>query len=449
MAQKKAVGTISDKKLQEFIGWKPHWGQQQVLDAYQAGKQRIVIAAGVRWGKSSICAYIALKTFLEGISQIRRKKRDSVKIWIVAPSYELTQKVFAYIVKWYLKIDPDASNRITYRPFPQIKVAEGIWIQGKSATEPHSLLGEELDLIIFDEAAPTSPDIWQTYLSARLISRNGKVIFISTPFGQNWFWQEFQRAREENAAFNFTTLDNPTLENPERVKELERQLPTQVYKQNYEASFLPDAASIFPTVEQIIKDNTLSDVKKDHKYVMGVDVGKHEDYMAVCVIDTWNNNVVYAERSKEILYPIQKARITAVAKRYNNARIIVDSTGVGEPIADDLMREGLFVITDYKFSGKSKAKLVEKGIVFIEQKKVFIPPDEISGVPLVSELKAYGYTLTEKGNVTYGAPRGLHDDMATAFLLAVWGLAGKMPVLTPLQKQLQKARFNKPIDNCI
>lgn len=441
---------ISGEKLQDLIKWYPHWGQKQVLDCFEQGVERIVIASGVRWGKSSICAYIVLKTFLEGLSLIGRRKKDSVKIWIVAPTYELTQKVFSYVVKWYLMIDPDAAEKISYRPIPQLKVSEGVWIQGKSATEPFSLLGEELDLIVFDEAAVTSPEIWEIYLSPRLISRNGKIIFISTPFGQNWFWKEFEKAKAKKAAFNFTTLENPSLENPGRVKELEKELPSQVYKQNYLASFLPDAASVFPTIQEIVKDECLADVKKDHKYVMGVDVGKHEDYMAVCVIDIWNNNVVYAERSKEILYNLQKARIMAVAQRYNNARIIVDSTAVGEPIADDLQREKLFVITDYKFSGKSKAQLVEKGIVFVEQKKVFLPPDGISGVPLVSEMSAYGYNLTEKGNVTYGAPRGLHDDIATAFLLAVWGLTGgKSFSLTPLQRKLKEVQFKTTIENFI
>lgn len=440
---------LSDKKLQNLIKWTPHEGQQRVLDCWKTGTERIVIAAGVRWGKSAICGYIALKTFLEGISDIKKGKRESVKIWIVAPSYELTQKVFSYIVKWYLMVDPDAANKVSYRPIPQIKIAEGVWIQGKSATEPQSLLGEELDLIVFDEAAVASPDIWSTYLSARLISRNGRVIFISTPFGMNWFWQEYEKAKENNSAFNFKTTDNPTLENPERVNLLEKELPSQIFKQNYLASFLPDAASIFPKVQEIIKDDSLSDVKPEHKYIMGVDVGKHEDYMAFCVIDTWNNNVVYVERSKDISYPIQKSRITAVAKRYNNARIIIDSTAVGEPISDDLKHEGLFVITDYKFSGKSKNELVEKGVVFIEQKKVFVPPDNLSNTPLVAELQAFGYQLTEKGNVTYGAPQGLHDDLAISFLLAVWGLWGKTEQLTPLQRQFQKVSLNKIKDNCI
>lgn len=429
---------ISDAKLQKALDWLPHANQNLVL---KSKENRIVLAAGVRFGKSSLCAYVALKVFLEGLADIKKGKRDSIKIWIVAPSYELSKKVFEYVVKWFLKIHPESAGSVSYRPYPQIKLAEGVWVQGKSATEPHSLLGEELDLLIIDEAAVISPDIWETYLSARLISRNGRAIFISTPFGQNWFYREFEKCKETNSAFHFTTLDNPTLSQGamEQIKKLEKELPRRIYLQNYEASFLPEAASIFPTVQEIVKDDCLRDAEPDRKYIMGVDLGRTEDYTVLCVIERTSHCVVYLERMKETFFPLQKTRIKAIAQRYNNARIIVDSSGVGLPISEDLQREGLFVITDFKFSGKSKPELVEKGIVEIEQKDVWIPPDEISGVPLVSELKAFGYNLTESGNVTYSSPQGLHDDCVIAFLLAVWGIQGK------IQAKQKDSIFNIPL----
>lgn len=436
---------MKDEKLQYLLTWSPHTGQQQVLSSFNEGSKRIVVAAGVRWGKSAICGYIALKVFLEGLLEISKGNRDSVKVWIVAPSYELTKKVFEYIVKWFLKIHPESAGSISYRPYPQIKLAEGAWIQGKSATEPHSLLGEELDLIIVDEAAVIPPDIWETYLSARLISRSGKVIFISTPFGQNWFYHEYLKAKENKAGFAFRTLDNPTLmeEGRQMVEKLQKEIPKQIYLQNYDASFLPDAASVFPTIEQIIRPGTLRDSIIGRKYVMGVDLGRHEDYTVLTIIDTWDNSLCHIERISETSFPIQKARIIACAKRYNNAMVIVDSTGVGLPISEDLMREGTFVITDYKFSGKSKTELVQKGIVFIEQNQVSIPPDIESNTPLVEEAKAFGYNMTESGNISYSAPQGLHDDCIISFLLAIWGLQGKPSLVSALAKELQKGQRKK------
>lgn len=425
---------ISDTKLQAIIGWSPkkpkrHEKQIEILNCFNKGVSEIAVSAGVRGGKTAIAAYFVLKTFLQGLDDIKKGKRDSIKIWIVAPTYELTQKVFEYVIKWFLKFDPSISKMISMRPFPQIKIAEGVWIQCKSATEPYSLLGEELDLVVLDECSRMSQEIWERYIFARLSSRMGRAMFISTPFGQNWFYKKCMELKPKNCEFEFRSIDNPyfPLEKWEQAK---KTLPEQVFNQEYRASFLPDAAAVFRGVDGIIKDDCLKDVIKDHRYAMGVDLGKHEDFTVLTVIDKYNNNVVYWDRFKNIEYPFQKKRIKATAQRYNNARVVIDSTGVGEPIWEDLRRDGIFV-DDYKFTNKSKKELVEKLSIMIEQKLVFIPVLQI----LIDEIHSFGYHLTDSGNVTYSAPQGLHDDAVISLALAVWGLRGK-PNPTSALKQL-------------
>jgi len=388
---------------------------------------------------------VALKTFLNGIDDIKQGKRDSVKIWIVAPSYELTQKVFEYFVKWILKIYPDMGQFVQNKPFPQLKVSEGIWVQCKSTENPTSLLGEELDLVIIDEAARVSRRVYDTYIFPTTSSRQARTFFISTPFGQNWFYEKWIDCKnnKDGSSFQFKTNDNPfwTVAKNQKAEweRTKQKLPLQVFEQEYMASFLPDAAAVFRGVDDIIKKDALSDVIADHKYVMGVDIAKHEDFTVLTVIDKYNNNVVYCDRFSQIDYPFQKKRILATSRRYNNARIIVDSTGVGEPIKDDLSREGMFV-DDFGFTNKSKKELIEKLSIFIEQKNVWIPRMET----MIDELKSYGYRLSDAGNIIYGAPHGLHDDHVVSLALAVWGLVGKASPKTAIQVELQKRRRQKP-----
>jgi phage terminase large subunit-like protein len=366
-------------------------------------------------------------------------------VYFTGNSYELTQKVFEYFLRWIIKIEPKTQRLVSYRPFPQIKLSEGFWVQCKSAENPQSLLGEGLDLLVVDEAAQVNRRTYEQYIFPTTTDRKGRTVFISTPFGQNWFYQKWMGCRREadGESFQFKTKDNPYFPSGEweRTKKL---LPEQVFNQEYEASFLPDAAAVFRGVEDIIKDNAESDVQREHRYVMGVDLGKHEDFTVLTVIDKWNNNVVYWDRFKQIDYPFQKKRIKATAERYNKARIYIDSTGVGEPIFEDLRRDGMF-IDDFKFTKKSKKDLVEKLSIFMEQKLVFIPNNDI----LIDELKSFGYHLTDSGNVVYKAPQGLHDDAVFSLALAVWGLTGKANQPTPLQRQLAKAKFYKPQDNFI
>lgn len=448
---------ISDVKLFETIKWSPygywdengifiekrHEFQIKILECFNSGAKKIVVDAGVRSGKTAIGSYLVLKTFLQGLEDIKGGKKNSVKIWIVAPNYDLTQRVFDYVVRWILKVEPKIVSHIKDRPFPQILINNNIWIQCRSAENKDSLMGEELDLCLMDEASKTQRDIYETYIFARLASRQGTFIPISSPFGQNWFYQQWQQAKETNSAFQFRTIDNPYFP-PEKWEEAKRVLPKQVFNQEYEASFLPDAAAVFRGIDEIVKDNAECDVIAGHRYVMGVDLGKHEDFTVLTVIDKWNNNVVFWDRFKDIEYPFQKARIKATALRYNNARIIVDSTGVGEPIQEDLAREGLFV-DDFKFTNQSKKELVEKLSIFIEQKNVWIPSREV----LIDELKSFGYQLTDAGNIVYKAPQGLHDDATFSLALAIWGLTGRANPQTAIQQELAKIKRHKKKDNFV
>jgi len=78
-------------------------------------------------------------------------------------------------------------------------------------------------------------------------------------------------------------------------------------------------------------------------------------------------------------------------------------------------------VFDFKFTGQSKKELIEKLSIYIEQLKVFIPNNET----LIDELKAFGYTMTDAGNIRYNAPEGLHDDCVISLALAVWKLRGR------------------------
>lgn len=70
-------------------------------------------------------------------------------------------------------------------------------------------------------------------------------------------------------------------------------------------------------------------------------------------MDGTTNQLVHFERFKEVDWNLQKARIEALARRYNNAQVILDSTGAGDPIAQDLRETGIS-LEDFKFTTISK-----------------------------------------------------------------------------------------------
>lgn len=425
------IVTEFEQSLQEKIGFKPHWGQIKVL---KSDASEIVICAGRRFGKSILCAFVALKTLLEG-----DLKGKPVKIWIVSPTYDLSQKVFEYLVKWFIKVAPSQSKGVSYRPFPQIKTARGGLVQCKSAENPAGLLGEELDLLIVDECSRIKRDIYETYLFPTTISRKGRTFFISTPFGKNWFYEEWVRAKPKGA-FQFTSKDNPHLPK-EQWKHAKKRLPADIFEQEFQAVFTEGMSSVFRNIRECIGD-CLKDPEPGHRYIMGLDLAKFRDFTVITVVDRGTHEVVYWDRFQKIPYTLQKQRIIEAAQKYR-AHIVIDSLNVGASLGDDLRAEGL-IVDDFKSVGTiskdwkkkgSKERLIEKISFFLEENNITIPPKDV----LIDELEAFGYQMTDAGNIRYGAPQGLHDDCVDSLGLAIWILHGKT------KKQKIQAKKSIPI----
>jgi len=423
---------ISDIILQEKIGWKPHEGQVEVINC---SNREIIIDAGRRWGKSAVCGYLVTRTFLQGLLDIRAGKKDSLKIWIVAPTYDLSRKVFEYVVRFLRAYDKRFDEFVTDRPNPMVKVSESVWVQCKSADQPQGLLGEELDLLILDEAANISKTIWYDYLMPTTASktRQGKTIFISTPRGKNWFYDLFMSNKEKGGAFHFTSLDGVEIDQTEwdRLKIIS---PKDWFEQNYEATFQEKASSVFRGVREIVFPADLGDVpyvieepRVGGNYIMGLDLAQIRDFTVLTILDSLTHKVVYWDRFHKIKYPLQMQRIDVAARKYG-AKIVIELNNIGLAIADELKSRGLRV-EDFKTGGTiskdlakkgTKERMIEKLSVDIENHNVHIPPIE----QLIDELEAYTHQLTPSGNITYGAPEGGYDDCVISLGLANWGIKG-------------------------
>ena len=434
---------ILDKKLQDKIRWFPHEGQAKVLDNKS---KEIIICAGRGWGKSQTAAYLVVRTFLNKLNEIRKGNEQDCKIWIVAPTYELSNKVFNNVVTFLLAYDKKFGQHVTGRTPANITLAENIWIQCKSTTEPMGMLGERLDLAVIDEAAMIPETIYNQYVRPTVLTDRGKAIYISTPRGKNWFQKKWYILEEKGSAFKFISTENPTTGaySAEALEELQHEYPEILFKQEFLAEFVSDAGIVFRGLPDVTypAQQLLQDGKSGHHYVMGIDLAEINDYTVITVIDSETYEVVHQDRFKDRDYPLQKEHIMAKARRYNNARITLDTTGVGRPIYEDLRRAGVFV-EDYTFSGKSKEELIGKLIVFLEEKYVKIPDIPV----LLSELEAFEYQyINEKTGerlktVKYGAPKGFHDDCVDSLALAVWGLVSTKPTKAdPIAVELAKGQ---------
>jgi hypothetical protein len=326
-------------------------------------------------------------------------------------------------------VDKRFDDYVSDRQGQQIKISESVWIQCKSSDNPTSLLGEEVDLLIIDEAANMPEKIWFDFLMPVTASksRKGRTIFISTPRGKNWFYKICMQLKEKNAYFHYSSIDGVEIDQEEwdRLKSIS---PKDYFAQNYEATFLDNAYSVFRDIDKCIIPNCLEEPKFNKRYIMGLDLAQVNDFTVATVIDRISHNVVAIDRFNKISYPLQIERIDNLQKKYNHSQIIIDLGNIGLPIADELRSRGCDV-KSFKITGTisreldkvgSKEKLINKLALDIENRNIHYPPD----ATLLSELESFGLEISDSGNTKYSAPEGMHDDCVISLALANWGITG-------------------------
>lgn len=316
------------------------------------------------------------------------------------------------------------------------------YIDFRSADNPESLEGFGYDKVFLNEAGIILNDkyLWENAIKPMLWEFAPKTVVGGTPKGMNTFYELALRGQDPNQKeyefFHFTSFDNPFL-NTDALREDMKSMPDRVVQQEIYAQFLEDSGVVFRGVRDIALARPEAP-KQGHVYVMGVDLAKVQDYTVIAVYDRHNNKQVYQDRFKTIEWPFQKKKIAAASIHYNNALVIMDATGVGDPIVDDLSRAGI-PVEGFKITNQSKKELIEKLSIYIEQKKI-----NILNIPeSIAEFNSFTYDVTNSGRIVYNAPSGFHDDIVIAHGLAVSSLTPLYPVEKSEPVSLVQAEYRR------
>lgn len=382
--------------------------QQKIFD----DPARYVIAAkGRRFGYTKGAANHTIKVFL----QSKYKKG----LWVDTVNGNIERYVERYFIPILRKL-PEHLWR--WRKQQKIlEIGKG-YIDFRSADNPENIEGFGYDYVVLNEAGIILKNeyLWQNAIRPMLWDYKAKTFIGGAPKGKGIFYELYQRGKDpgqpDYSSYTFTPFDNPYV-NHEDILEDIKTMPQRVVEQEVYAKFLDDTGIVFRGVKDVALATPL-EPQPGHTYVMGCDIAKLQDYTVLCVFDRANLTQVAQMRFNQLEYPVVKERISGMSKKYNNALIYMDSTGVGEPIHDDLAREGLG-IESIHFTNELKRQLVEKLAAYIEMKHIKLLQLE----EIVQELTSFTYDISEKtGRVQYNAPPGFHDDIVMALALAVWGL---------------------------
>lgn len=362
---------------------KPHESQQQVLDC---NSRFIVLLCGRRWGKSLISQTISILHLLA-----------NKQVAYITPTYHLASVFFDEMVNKLGAIAKTNRSELT------IELLGGK-LRFFTGEKLDLLRGHKFHMVIVDEAAyiKNLKEGWERVIRATLTDYVGRAMFVSTPRGFDYFYSLSQIQNDTWTTFKFTTYDNPYIPKDE-IDEAKMMLPLPVFEQEYLANPMQNADNPFGSDN--IRNNISPLSTKPPKYY-GIDLAKSYDYSVIIGLDE-DGCVSKIDRFQKS-WQHTKDTILMLPK---DSRGYIDSTGVGDPIVEDIIkhRRGL---EGFKFTSVSKQQLMEGLVSAIHQGLIKYPKGVIT-----DEMEVFEYRFTSTG-VRYTARDGFHDDTIMALALA-------------------------------
>lgn len=416
----------------------PHAAQ---LTLHNSTARFRVCCSGRRFGKTLLCCNEMAKHALE--------HADAICMW-VAPTYRQTQIAFRLMAKALRNVLASPANKSELR----LELINGSAIQFASAERYDNLRGEGISFLVMDETAQIVEEAWTESLRPTLSDTGGRAIFIGTPRGRNWFWHLFQRGlkgsltyNSEWESFTFPTSSNPYIPASE-IEDVRVTTPEDIFRQEYLAEFLAESAGVFHNIDACVQ-GAIQDYVAGNTYLIGWDVAKHEDFSVVTVLNISTRHVDYWARFNKIDYTVQVEQVAEIVDRYHGS-LVMDATGVGDPILEQIRLRGI-VVEGVKFDNLKKEQHIRNLVWMLEHTSITFPYLPV----LITELREYQYEFTAHGNVQYSAPPGKHDDAVVSLMLVAWKAkdAGDIPgyvgttdgMRTPRLVQLEKGELDEQL----
>jgi hypothetical protein len=361
-----------------------------------------VLEIGRRWGKTTFGIQLAIDDAVSGR-----------KVGWFAPSY----KYLADPVREFERALKPVVRRID-RIEKRMELKTDGSIDFWTLEDIDSGRGRSYDRIVIDEAgfAPRLLEAWRASMRATLADRKGRALFLGTPKGTGDFHRLYLEAEGDTTgewrAFRIGSVSNPHLD-PSEIEAARRMLPAEVFAQEFEGVPAEDGGNPFglDAIRECIAPMPETAVE-----CWGVDLAKSQDWTVavgldgegrVCRLDRWQGP-----------WSVTRERL---ARMIGDKPAQIDSTGVGDPIVEDL-RKVCRRAEGFKFTSQSKQQLMEGLQLAIQTREIRFPEGWLR-----SELEAFGFRYSGRA-VSYEATVG-HDDGVCALALAVLARRQRKPLL--------------------
>ena len=388
--------TAIDVPVKEFLeGITPQ--QHEVLRDFDSEKYRFFL---INWHRRARKTTLAINLLIRDAAT-----NPNSRYGYITSTYTAAKNIVWRDPNMLRRYLPEALVKRKNETELYVEFKNGSILSIHGSDNPDSLRGVDFKGVVIDEWAFVDHLVWEQIIRP-IIAQDKKrwAVFIFTPRGRNHAYRQWV-ATKDNPEWGHYQLDAPTsgIIDLEELEKIRKEVPANTYAQEFLCEFGDDGAGVFHGVD-LCATGGQEGPKLGLSYVTGVDLARIEDYTVLTTMCRESRHVVSHKRFNDVDWSVQKEAIIDEVKRYNSMAVI-DSTGVGDPIFEDLNKAGISA-RSFKITNPNKKELIDRLAVAIEQRLITFPVI----IELVDELKTFTYELTNARNIRYAAPSGMHDD---------------------------------------
>ena len=381
----------------------PYQKQKDIINGYADTDHLFGVVVAPRGsGKTLLAANLLLYWAL---------KTNGSKCGWVSPIYNQAKSVFETIVKAsYDIITAHNKSELT------ITLMNGSTIKFLSADAYNSIRGFRFEYLILDEVAYINENAITEAIMPTLNPNGRKCLMISTPRSKNHFYEWYIKGLEGSNVISFKIkLSECPYVKPELIDEARKSLPTEIFKQEYEAEFGESTNDVFSGIDNVCILNHYGTPRKSERCYVGIDTGIQSDY-TVCIIQSEGGRVENVIRLNGTTFAEAGMAIIQECSKWNIVGGFIETNGIGLAMAE-IVRPKIKKLQAFTTTNETKTKGIRKLIYDIQEGNIELPSRDL--LPqMYNELNAYTYKINANGNMTFGAPSGLHDDTVMALMLS-------------------------------
>jgi phage FluMu gp28-like protein len=318
-----------------------------------------------------------------------------------------------------------------YRPQRTIvRLKNGSIIQA-FPNNPNNLRGFTLSIVYADELnfIPNDEEMFDA-ISFTLATTNGKFIASSTPWTtDSIFWKLCNEKTFKHFAKSHVTYrqalepKGPLTEKWLNKKRKEYEGDPWRWRREMLAEWAEDEnvwlpqALITGCIDHELEYYKFEDQARGELYA-GLDLGKYRDYSVLAVVKAEDNSIklIHVHRFPlRTSYASVIGYVKTLCDRWNSIRkVLVDMTGVGDYIVEDMINAGITETEGVKFTQESKEKMATFLKQCMVENKLKTPYDS----DLIAELNIERFELTKDGKIKFNHPENTSDDRFWALALA-------------------------------